>query len=166
MLQTADLYHTGFVVPDIEKAQSEFEAVFGGLAWTAIEEREMPVLTPEGPVKAQMRFAYTRGAAPRIELLEPVPGTVWEQPLQPVTGPASAHHVGVWAEDFQAESRRLEDAGFPRVLTFDDGSGQAVRFAYHRLPSGALVEIIDASRRQELEAWFDGEPYPAAEPSP
>ena len=163
MLRTADVYHTGFVVPDIERAKAELGAVFA-LEWTGVEEREMPVLTPGGPLLAAMRFVYSRGKAPRLELLEPVPGTVWEQPVQAVAGPSSAHHVGVWAEDFQAESRRLEDLGCSRVLTYDDGSGDAVRFAYHRLPSGGLVELVDASRRPELEAWFDGAPYPAAVP--
>jgi hypothetical protein len=161
MLRTSEVYHTGFVVPDIEKAQAELEAVFD-VRWTAVEEREMPVLTSEGPLLASMRFVYSSGGAPRIELLEPVPGTIWEQPVQPESGASSAHHLGVWAEDFQAESRRLEEAGCPRVLTYDDGSGQAVRFAYHRLPHGALVELVDASRRPELEAWFEGAVYPAA----
>ena len=152
MLATAEIYHTGLVVPDIAKAQAEFEAVFGGIRWTALEEREMPVLTQEGTLVVTLRFVYSIGPAPRIELLEPVEGTAWS---------LGAEHIGVWAEDFQAESRRLDEAGFPRVLTFDDGSGQAFRFAYHRLPSGALVELVDASRRPELEAWMNGDVYPA-----
>lgn len=161
MLRTADLYHTGFVVPDIEKAMIELGEIFG-LEWTDVEELDMPVLTPEGSVLASMRFVYSRGKAPRLELLEPVPGTVWEQPVQPVAGPSAAHHVGVWAEDFQAESRRLETLGCPRVLTYDDGSGEAVRFAYHRMTNGGLLELIDASRRPQLEAWFEGGAYPRA----
>jgi hypothetical protein len=52
------------------------------------------------------------------------------------------------------------------MLTYDDGtgSGAAFRFAYHRLPSGALVELVDATRRPELEAWFEGADYPATAP--
>ncbi|MER6981211.1 VOC family protein [Streptomyces carpinensis] len=161
MLSTANIYHTGFVVPSIEDAMKEFTAVFG-VSWTRTEEREMPVLTPDGPVLAQMRFAYSQGGEPRIELLEPVAGTIWEQPVQPGGGPSSAHHIGVWAEDFQKTSEELEAVGCPRVLTYDDGSGRAVRFAYHRMASGAIVEIIDATRRAELEAWFEGAAYPAA----
>ncbi|MBB2747121.1 UNVERIFIED_ORG: catechol 2,3-dioxygenase-like lactoylglutathione lyase family enzyme [Microbispora rosea subsp. rosea] len=161
MLSTANIYHTGFVVPSIEEAMKEFTAVFG-VSWTGIEEREMPVLTPGGPVRAKMRFVYSQGGSPRLELLEPVPGTIWEQPVQPEGGPSSAHHIGVWADDFQKTSAELEAAGCPRMLTYDDGSGKAVRFAYHRLPNGAIVELIDATRRAELEAWFEGADYPAA----
>lgn len=161
MLDITDIYHTGFVVPDLEAAQAEMSAVFG-VTWTDVEDREMPVVTPDGPVLARLRFTYSQGGTPRIELLEPVPGTIWETPSY-AAGPGGAHHVGAWADDFAATSAKLVDAGFPRVLTFDDGSGEdvAVRFAYHRLPSGGFVELVDASRRAELEAWFEGNGYPA-----
>ncbi|PXY36590.1 VOC family protein [Prauserella flavalba] len=160
MLNVTDIYHTGFVVPDLDAAKADLTTVFG-VTWTGVEEREMPVLTPDGPVTARMRFVYSQGGSPRLELLEPVPGTIWEAPSLSF-GPGGAHHVGVWADDFAATSAKLEAAGFPRVLTFDDGSGQAVRFAYHRLPSGPFVELVDATRRAELEAWFEGAAYPAA----
>lgn len=161
MLSRANIYHTGFVVASIEDAMAEFTAIFG-VSWTGIEERDMPVRTPSGSVLAKMRFAYSQGGSPRFELLEPVAGTIWERPVQPENGPSSAHHVGVWAEDFRLASANLEAAGCPRVLTYDDGTGKAVRFAYHRMPNGALVELIDATRRAELEAWFEGGEYPAA----
>ncbi|NYE35836.1 hypothetical protein F4692_000940 [Nocardioides cavernae] len=145
---------------DIEQAQAEFSALFG-VRWTQVEERAMPVVTPEGTREVRLRFAYSQGGEPRIELLEPVTGTAWETP-QHSFGPGAAHHVGVWAPDFAATSERLVEAGFERVLTFDDGSGRASRFAYHRLPSGGIVELIDVTRKAELEAWFEGAAYPAA----
>ena len=160
MLNITDVYHTGFVVPEIEAAMAELTAVFG-VSWTAVEEREMPIVTQDGPQVVTLRFAYSQGGTPRLELLEPVPGTPWETPSHSF-GAGAAHHIGVWAPDFAETSDKLVAEGFPRVLTFDDGSGKAVRFAYHRLPSGVIVELIDATRRAELEAWFEGSPYPAA----
>ena len=163
MLSVEDLYHTGFVVEDLEAAMAEFSASVA-ITWTPIEDREMPVLTPDGPRTVRLRWVYSRGGPFRFELLEPVPGTVWERPVQPSSGAGAAHHVGFWTEDIAACSDELVAAGFPRVLTFDDGSGSAARFAYHRLPTGALVELVDAARRADLEAWFEGAPYPAAVP--
>lgn len=159
-LTPAEVFHTGFVVPHIETAQTQFEQVFD-LQWLDVEERDMPVVLPEGPSVAKMRFVYSMGPTPRLELLEPVPGTVW-QLLEREGQAASTHHVGVWCEDFVATSRRLHEAGMPRLITFDDGLGRgdAVRFAYHQLPAGPLVELVDARRRPVLEAWFRGEPYP------
>jgi hypothetical protein len=160
MLDTKEIFHTGFVVPSIEAAMRDLADVFE-LAWTPIEERDMPVIGPMGPMVASMRFVYSRDSAPRIELLEPVEGTVWEVPARPSSDVAAAHHIGVWCADFAATSRRFAERGYPRVLTFDDGSGEAVRFAYHQLPAGPLVELVDAERRAELEAWFEGAGYPA-----
>lgn len=161
MLDLTDIYHTGFVVPDLDAAMAELTTVFG-VAWNAVEERDMPVSTPDGHVDARMRFVYSRGGSPRLELLEPVPRTAWEAPSN-AFGLGGAHHIGVWADDFAETSAALEAAGLPRVLTFDDGSGGAVRFAYHRLPSGPFVELVDGTRRAELEAWFEGAEYPAPE---
>ena len=72
------------------------------------------------------------------------------------------HHLGVWADDFADTSDRLVAEGFPRVLTYDRRDGRAAGFAYHRLPSGALVELVDASLRAGLEAWLAGGPHPLA----
>lgn len=155
MVTLRDVFHSGYVVDDIESAQADFSSVFG-VAWTDVEDRAMPVLTPDGPLVAHIRFTFSRGDGHRLELLEPVPGTVW----QASTGlAAAAHHVGTWADDLAAESDALAAAGCPRVLTYDDGSGQSARFAYHRLRNGALVELVDASRRAQLEAFYDGAAY-------
>lgn len=161
MISTSEIYHTGFVVTAIEPAMKELTEVFG-VEWTQIEDRMMKVVTPEGPVEGRLRFAYTIGDAPHLELLEPIPGTAWDQPLAAGFGLGAAHHIGVWTEDFTETSDRLVEAGFPRELTFDNGSGRAANFAYHRLPSGALVELVDAARRPQLEAWLQGGPYPAS----
>ncbi|MFW3169298.1 VOC family protein [Geodermatophilus sp. CPCC 206100] len=165
MRSFGEIYHTGLVVEDLETAMAELTAVLG-LTWTPVEDRELPVVTPDGPLTVRLRWVYSRRGPCRLELLEPVPGTVWERPVQPSSGAGGAHHVGVWAEDLAAASDELVAAGYPRVLTFDDGSGGAARFVYHRLPTGPLVELVDAARRPALEAWFAGAPYPAAGTEP
>jgi hypothetical protein len=161
VLLLADAYHTGFVVDALEPAMEELTRLFG-VGWTEIEEWEPRVRTPEGSMDVRLRFVYTRGVAPHLELLEPVPGTVWERPAGPGPGPGAIHHVGVWADDLAATSDRMVEDGFPRVLTFETRSGRAAGFAYHRLPSGALVELVDAASRRGLEAWLAGGPHPNA----
>lgn len=160
ILSLTDLYHTGFVVAEIEPAMAELTAVFG-VAWTEIEEWPMRVRTPDGATEVRLRFVYTMGEdGQHLELLEPVPGTVWDRPVEPGSGVGAAHHVGVWAEDFAETSDRMVKAGFPRLLTYDTRSGRAAGFAYHRLPNGALVELVDAANRSGLEAWLAGGPHP------
>lgn len=166
LLDIGNTFHTGFVVPSIEDAQAELGQVFDA-TWTAIELRDMPVVLGDGRRDVvPLRFTYSMGPTPRIELLEPIPGTPWQVPERDGVSPHGTHHVGVWCDDFAATSRRLEEAGCPRLVTFDDGSGdgRAVRFAYHQLPSGPLVELVDSVRRPVLEAWFAGEAYPMTDP--
>jgi hypothetical protein len=154
----------GFVVAEIEPAMAELTTLFG-VAWTDVEDWSVRVRTPEGSMKVRLRFAYTRGDGPlHMELLEPVPGTVWERPFDG-SGLGAIHHVGVWADDFAETSDRMVAAGFPRLLTFDQRSGRAAGFAYHRLPSGALIELVDAASRRGLEAWLAGGPHPSS-PTP
>lgn len=160
ILSMANAYHTGFVVAEIEPAMAELTAVFG-VTWTEVEDWPMRVRTPEGVQDVRLRFTYTRGeGGPHLELLEPVPGTIWERPAGPEPGLGAIHHLGVWADDFAETSDRMVEAGFPRLLTYETRSGRAAGFAYHRLPSGALVELVDAANRLGLEAWLAGGPHP------
>lgn len=158
-LSLANAYHTGYVVPALEPAMEEFAAAFG-VTWTSIEDRPMSVTGVDGPVRTRLRFVYSTQGPHHIELLEAVPDTIWALPAPERGG--SAHHVGVWTDDFANASERLVAAGIPRVLTFNGGDGRALGFAYHRLPNGALVELVDAANRPALEAWLAGGDYPVA----
>lgn len=164
--RTADIFHVGFVVPNIEEAQSQLGAAMD-LSWTAIELRDMPVIGPKGRAVVPLRFVYSTGDEPRMELMEPIENTVWQIPIREGSL-ASAHHIGVWSDDLAGASARLTAAGMPLLMTFDDGSGdgRAVRFAYHQLPGGPLVELVDVARRPVLEAWFRGEDYPMHDAPP
>ncbi|NYE35848.1 hypothetical protein F4692_000952 [Nocardioides cavernae] len=159
-LSLRNLYHTGLVVPALEPAMTELSTVLD-VSWTDVEEWDMTVRTPEGARNVRLRFTYSRAPGPHLELLEPVEGTVWEQPSG-AAGALATHHVGVWADDFAETSERLVTAGHPRVLTYESRDGRAAGFAYHRLPSGALVELVDASLRPGLERWLAGGPHPHA----
>jgi len=161
ILSLADAFHTGFVVPRLEPAMAELTTLLG-VTWTEIEDWPMRVRTPDGALDVRLRFVYTMSDAPPfVELLEPVPGTVWESPSSAL-GPGAAHHLGVWAEDFADTSNRMVAAGFTRLLTFDQKSGRPAGFAYHRLPSGALIELVDGASRPGLERWLAGGPHPRA----
>lgn len=164
MLAFEDIYHTGFVVPSLESAMEQVGTVFE-VTWTDIVEVEIPVVGPQGPFVAAVRLCYSQGARPAIELVEAVPDSVWQVAEMPAGGLATAHHLGVWCDDFAATSKRLSEQGHERLVTFDDGSGEPSRFAYHRLGSGVIIELVDARRRASLEAWFlRGGRYPGLPP--
>lgn len=162
MLSATEVFHTGFVVADIEQGMAEMSRAFD-VSWTPVEERELPLLGPAGPLRPRLRFAYTREGPPRLELLEAVPGTVWELPPEGVGGTLATHHVGVWCDDLASMSRELEATGSPRLVTYQSRSGDAAGFAYHRLRSGPLIELVDGARRADFEAWFAGGPFPSGD---
>lgn len=152
MLAFEDIYHTGFVVPSLEDAMKQVGEAFD-VTWTDVVEVDMPVVGPDGPFVAAVRLCYSQGVHPAVELIEPVPDSVWQVAEMP-GGLSTAHHLGVWCDDFEATSRHLSEQGHERLATFDDGSGAPSRFAYHRLDSGVIVELVDARRRASLEEWF------------
>ncbi|HEY8339518.1 MAG TPA: VOC family protein [Egibacteraceae bacterium] len=145
-----NVFHTGYVVDDIEAAMAELGDALS-LRWARLQQREMRLRTPEGPLTVELRYTYSAGdRPPHVELLERVPGTLWERS----TGPGQLHHLGLWSEDLAEESAALARRGAPLQVTFDDPDGGVHGFAYHRMPSGALVELVDAGARPAMERWL------------
>lgn len=54
----ADLYHTGIVVHDLEKAKTEMSEQLG-LTWGVQGESEQPVVLDSGPARLTFGFAYS-----------------------------------------------------------------------------------------------------------
>lgn len=163
VLDPTDVFHTGFVVADVEAAMEELGRVFD-LTWAPIHRASMRLRGADGPFDADMTFTYSIQGPPHLELLAAVEGTPWRQGSAPTpVGLQAAHHVGVWSDDVVADSEALEAAGAPRIVTYDHSGDGARGFAYHRLPSGLLVEIVDRSRKPDFDRWFAGESFTTAE---
>jgi hypothetical protein len=159
MLRLDQQFHTGFVVPDLLEAMDGFAATFEG-AWTPVEEVALQLTGPDGTLRTTLRVAFSREGPQRFELIEAVEGTIWQVPTLADRGDTPVHHVGFWAEDLAVESDRLAALGAPLLYTVDDGSGDVSFFAYHRLSSGLVVELVDARARRAFERWFAGGPFP------
>lgn len=155
MLDPADVFHTGFVVPDVDAAMAELAGTFD-LTWAPVTRITMELRFPDGPREVAMQFTYSV-QEPHIELLAAVPHTPWGQADGPTAvGLQAAHHLGVWSDDVAGDSAALVAAGAPLLVTYDHAGEGARGFAYHRLPSGVLVELVDRSRAADFERWFAG----------
>jgi Glyoxalase/Bleomycin resistance protein/Dioxygenase superfamily len=129
-------FQVGFVVPDIEDAMASMGAALG-VSWCDVIDRELEDVT--------LRVTFARTAAPYLELIEALPGTLWAAP----DGPAP-HHIGYWCEDVQAESARYEAAGLPL-------RGDLGRIRYHGHADGkVLFELIETTVRDEFFARWQG----------
>ena len=133
-LSTADCYHVGLIVPDLDQAIAEMSAA-GGYTWTKPIEATLSVRTDDGVVEMPFAFVYSV-QAPHLELIQEAPDTVWAAPKD-----GAAHHLGYWVDDLQAAADGLEAAGF-RCEARPDGE-QLTSFAYYVSPNGVRVEIVD-----------------------
>lgn len=149
-LQFTNVFHTGYVVDDIAQAMDELAEALH-IRWARLQQREMRLRTPDGRSAIDLKYTYSSGAQPPyVELLERVPGTLWETS----TGPGRLHHLGIWSEDLAADSERLSSLGGELLVTFDTEAEGVTGFAYHRMPSGVLIELVDASTRPAMQRWL------------
>jgi hypothetical protein len=144
ILQSADLYHMGVLVPDIEAAMGRMTAV-AGYTWTTIQSAELPIRTASGDRVLRMQFAYSM-EAPHIELVQEIPGTPWTAAPNVAT-----HHLGYFCDDLEGTMAKLEEAGFVREATALI-EGKPSIFAFHLGPSGERIEVVDRQVIGDFEA--------------
>ena len=127
-------FHVGIVVPDLEVAIVELGGAIGA-EWSGPLEREV------GEWVVRATFAQT--PPPYVELIEALPGSVWEAaPGSPI------HHLSYWSSDLDADGARLETSGMP--LELDLGF---LRY-YRGFGSGARIELLDRAVEEAfLERW-------------
>ena len=122
---------------------SEMEPVTGPWFVSPMRSGGIQVRTAAGRAAVDLRVAFTRSGPMHIELLQGVPGTVWEPREK-----AYLHHTGYWvAADRLADlSQRLDDAGMAREACRWDDSGEPVGWAYHSWPAGGRIELVEEGR--------------------
>ncbi|MBY8860993.1 VOC family protein [Nocardia sp. CA2R105] len=146
-LKAADFYHTGIVVPDLEAAKVRMSEL-AGYRWTTTLVTEVPVRIGDEDRTLEMRYVYSLDA-PRIELVQEVPGTLWE-----ATPRLATHHLGYFCDDLAATSKLLEEAGFEReVCAVIDGVAPSI-FAFHVSLDGVRIEIVDRTRIPDLAEYL------------
>ncbi|WP_197040817.1 VOC family protein [Pseudonocardia halophobica] len=150
----ADLYHTGLVVKDLRSSIETYGALMG-TEFTPPQLRCLDLRDDAAEYHVDLTIAYSRQGPHRVELIEAVPGTLWDVR----EGAPTAHHLGIWCDDVPGESAKLSAAGNPLLATLAADPERATYLAYHRLPDGSLIELVDASARDRLEAWFAGAEY-------
>ncbi len=98
--------------------------------------------------------------APHLELIQEVPGSVWE-----CNEHSNLHHIGFWSDDLAADGATWPSSGCPLQLCGRPETEAPVSFAYHRNDLGVRIEIVDSRH-----ARGHGVPVPAGreltEPSP
>ena len=146
-MKPENLYHSGIVVDDLDATLDWFTKV-AGYRWTDVVEVDQVAQTPNGEVTIPMRMAYS-GNAPRVEILQTVPGTIW------VPADSGVHHLGYWSDDVESDLATLEANGMRyEVKSYNpDGSGTLL-WAYCKGPSGPRIELVSRAMEPFIEYWW------------
>lgn len=146
VLNPADCYHTGIVVPDMAAAAERLTAA-AGYHWTKPVEALMPVTTAGGDYEVPIKFVYSI-EAPHLEVVQEVPGTLWT--AQPG---GAAHHLGYWVDDITAAAAALKSAGYQ--LEARPAGAELTTFAYFLDPAGVRIEIVDRARFPDWPGFLE-----------
>lgn len=143
-----NLYHVGFVVPDLRTAMDDFGRRLQ-IEWATPFEMKTGFETTDGRVDDRIgRFALSRSGPPFLELIEVIPdaGSIFSEPSG-----GGFHHVGVYAESWREELARLTDEG---MLLERTGAG----VGFVRDPgTGFRIEVVSFKGRPFLDRILSGE---------
>ncbi|MEU7145305.1 VOC family protein [Nocardia sp. NPDC046473] len=128
-------YHIGIVVADLDKAMAELGKI--GLEWHAPTRNDSDVFSNGETTHVQPWMTYSKQGPPYLELLEQMPGTIWSEP--------GLHHLGIWADDVPAESKRLTAEGLPLLISSHDNTTDSPS-CYHQTSDGVRLELMDIGR--------------------
>jgi hypothetical protein len=142
-------YHVGIATPNIETTMDELGQLFD-LTWTPINSgRDFRLASPDGDVDETARRTFASRGAPRFELLEGSPGSVWA----PHRG-LHVHHVAYWSDAVTEDCHRLVADGWALERWTYDDAREPVTFAY-LVRGNQRVELVDVARRPAHEALFE-----------
>jgi Glyoxalase/Bleomycin resistance protein/Dioxygenase superfamily len=148
------LYHVGIVVPDIETAKAHLGELLG-ITWgpvVHVDAFDVRAFDREGADGNDLVVPNTlcySTEAPHIELVQEVPGTVWE-----CNEHSNLHHVGVWTDALPADSSTYSELRCPLQLCGRDADGALQQFAYHRDPLGVRIELVDIAMKPLMEEFM------------
>jgi hypothetical protein len=143
-----NLYHTGYLVPDLLDGMERFGRLLQ-ITWATPFEMDSGFATASGePDSDLVRIAFSNEGPPFLELIEVVPraGSIFAEPSR-----GGFHHYGVYAERWRDETARLCAAGMELERT-------GVGVAFVRDPQLDLrTEVVSFKGRDFMRQILSGE---------
>ena len=142
-------FHVGIVVKDLAAAQIELTDQLGVTWGPVLRLDEVEYRDGEGRAVVLPTTMCYSVEEPHLELIEEVPGSVWE-----CNEHSNLHHIGVWTDDLAAESDRVGAAACPLQWSGRAGDSAPAAFAYHLGDLGVRIELVDSAIRPGLEGYL------------
>jgi len=143
-MEASGPYHAGIVVDDFDAARASLSAR-SGQVWTKPVETDVRLQSPDGERVVRIKVCFS-ASAPHLELIESVPGTIWE------TSTSGVHHLGYWSDDVAADCETLVASG-ATIETWSEVGGLRV-FAYCKAADGPRIELVHRSFERVLQGWI------------
>lgn len=141
MIDFSDFFHVGVIVPDIRTGIDDIARRFGA---TFGDPRQANVRVRYRGAEQQVpvTFVYSRQGPPFIEIIQAVPGTVWE------AGAGSRiHHLGVFVNNIEDEIGRLQAEGYEYEAASLGADGSMQGAQYINNDSQIRLELIRGETR-------------------
>ncbi|MGI5460358.1 VOC family protein [Streptomyces sp. CA-249302] len=146
-MKSSDQFHVGIVVDDVAAAAAELSAVFG-YQWCEEFGGPAQVTLPGGDAVLDLRATYSM-SVPRVELVQRVPGTLWEPAAD-----SGVHHLGYWSDDVAADSAELSRRGH-RMEALGKRPDGTPYWAFHRSGTGPRIELVSRALQPLLEQYWE-----------
>ena len=145
-MRATDQFHLGIVAEDPAATMAALSALFG-YEWGPEAGSVTPVTLPSGEVSLELRCVFSV-TVPRLEVVQAIPGTLWE--------PGGIHHVGYWSDDVAADAAELTGQGYVTEAGRAGPDGKPF-FAFLRSAKGFRVELVSRVAERGLEQlWCQG----------
>jgi hypothetical protein len=149
VLDPRNLYHTGIVVTNLNDSMHALTSS-AGLRWRDILENTVNVQLEDQSKSVHFRCLYSREGPHFVELIEKIPGTIWDDESS-----GRLHHLGYWSDDVLADAAALSAAGWQQVAIHVPEQDVEPLFSFHEGSLGFYVELVTARRRSRLEGSSD-----------
>jgi len=149
MALSGGLYHVGIVVPDVESAMAHFTELLGVVWGPVVQTDAIEVRDADGnDLTLPNRICFST-AAPHIELIQELPGSVWV-----CNEHSNLHHVGFWADALPSDSEAFTSSQCPLQICGREGAQVPAGWAYHRDPLGVRFELVDTAMKPVMEEFM------------
>ena len=141
MIDYAGFFHIGIVVKDMAQGMKDMSRRFG-VTFPEAREANVTMRYRGEDQKVSVKFVYSREGPVYIELLEAVPGTVWEN--------LGIHHLGVFCDHMEDEISKLVADGYTHegASLGADGSFQGAQYITNE--SGVRLEFQRGEFREQF----------------
>jgi len=154
-MQPASFFHSGIIVPDLEKAISRFSDVLG-IKFTEPATFRIPCLQDPKPHPGTLVAAFSMTAPPYYELIQ-----ASGDGITSITNGGKILYFGIWESDMARRLEELEKFQIGWDALFRMGP-QETPYAMITKPDllGARIEYVSEDDRGPIEEWVKTGKFP------